>query len=460
MVLLIADDEALIHKSIEYCVRELPEGSDLEIRHAYNGVELLRELNRRDVTFALVDIQMPGMTGLEALEDLRKQQLNTMIYIMTGFSEFDYARKAVKLGVVEYLLKPLSPEDLQRVIMEVKEQQSLEAVHERNDFRSWLAGGLHRHSVSGLYHPDYYTAVILLTYDYSGEDYLRWFPPVVFEESDCILSYPCFEGILLLAFSKEKEIVASILRRLSKVEPPNGITLFLSSLCHSSDEALKQMRVLLDYSPLRAFYGIGRRYDYAVLSQKETDMLADAARIVSLKDSLFAQNYGRFLETAASVQRFLQADSNSPRYPALAAFFSCLFNRPIAPTREALLQGLQDEENKLLEADLGTSKVEAIRSYIDSHYCEEISIGSLAEKYELSPNYLSSMLRDSLGVKFTEYLSNLRIAKAKEYLATSDRTAAEIAELVGYHSNSHFTRVFSEIAGCTPAEYKKSLRKH
>ena len=49
MVLLIADDEALIHKSIEYCVRELPEGSDLEIRHAYNGVELLRELNRRDV---------------------------------------------------------------------------------------------------------------------------------------------------------------------------------------------------------------------------------------------------------------------------------------------------------------------------------------------------------------------------------------------------------------------------
>ena len=220
------------------------------------------------------------------------------------------------------------------------------------------------------------------------------------------------------------------------------------------------MRVLLDYSPLRAFYGIGRRYDYAVLSQKETDMLADAARIVSLKDSLFAQNYGRFLETAASVQRFLQADSNSPRYPALAAFFSCLFNRPIAPTREALLQGLQDEENKLLEADLGTSKVEAIRSYIDSHYCEEISIGSLAEKYELSPNYLSSMLRDSLGVKFTEYLSNLRIAKAKEYLATSDRTASEIAELVGYHSNSHFTRVFSEITGCTPAEYKKSLRKH
>ena len=133
---------------------------------------------------------------------------------------------------------------------------------------------------------------------------------------------------------------------------------------------------------------------------------------------------------------------------------------PDLKTLVSILQGLQDEENKLLEADLGTSKVEAIRSYIDSHYCEEISIGSLAEKYELSPNYLSSMLRDSLGVKFTEYLSNLRIAKAKEYLATSDRTASEIAELVGYHSNSHFTRVFSEIAGCTPAEYKKSLRKH
>ena len=108
MNILIADDEPLIHVSIQYTIQALNR-PDVTVFNAANGREMLAEMQRAPVDLALVDIRMPGMSGLEAIQQAKAHWPDTDYYIMSGYSEFEYARQAVHLGVAEYLLKPLPP---------------------------------------------------------------------------------------------------------------------------------------------------------------------------------------------------------------------------------------------------------------------------------------------------------------------------------------------------------------
>ena len=80
MKLLIVDDEPLIHVSIEYCLKEL-ELSDVEVLHAYTGAEMWKRLEEAEIDIALVDIRMPGVNGLEAIEQGKQRWPDTFYYI-------------------------------------------------------------------------------------------------------------------------------------------------------------------------------------------------------------------------------------------------------------------------------------------------------------------------------------------------------------------------------------------
>ena len=88
MKLLIVDDEPLIHKSIEYCFGELQE-QDVVLYHAYNGADMLQQLENQPVDGVLVDIQMPGLNGLMSIQEAKKRRPEIEYYIMSGFSEFE-----------------------------------------------------------------------------------------------------------------------------------------------------------------------------------------------------------------------------------------------------------------------------------------------------------------------------------------------------------------------------------
>jgi len=96
-----------------------------------------------------------------------------------------------------------------------------------------------------------------------------------------------------------------------------------------------------------------------------------------------------------------------------------------------------------------------ILGYINNHYFEDLSLESISEKYFLSTYYFSRTFKDATGFHFVEYLSNVRIKEAKKLLLNSGLTMDEIASAVGFHSNTHFGRVFKQIVGCSPSAYKK-----
>lgn len=97
-----------------------------------------------------------------------------------------------------------------------------------------------------------------------------------------------------------------------------------------------------------------------------------------------------------------------------------------------------------------------ILGYINNNYFEDITLESISEKYYLSTYYFSRTFKEVTGFHFVEYLSNVRIKEAKKLLLNSTLTINEIAAVVGFHSNTHFGRVFKQIVGCSPSAYKKN----
>lgn len=108
--LLIVDDEAITREYIRYVVSE--NHQDVSIEEAKNGNEAIEMVKSFSPDLVIMDIRMPELDGLKAVEKIRKFDMNVKIAILTAHDEFTYAQKAVRLNAVDYLLKPLSPEDL------------------------------------------------------------------------------------------------------------------------------------------------------------------------------------------------------------------------------------------------------------------------------------------------------------------------------------------------------------
>lgn len=103
------------------------------------------------------------------------------------------------------------------------------------------------------------------------------------------------------------------------------------------------------------------------------------------------------------------------------------------------------------------SKIKLIMDYINLHYCENIQLIDLEEQFKLSKYYISQLLKEHTGENFNEYINYKRIEKAKELLKCSDCSIKEISEKVGFNYSYYFGKVFKQLEGITPGEYRNKL---
>lgn len=100
-------------------------------------------------------------------------------------------------------------------------------------------------------------------------------------------------------------------------------------------------------------------------------------------------------------------------------------------------------------------RISAVVSYMNNHYMEELSLHLLAEKFYVSPYYLSRFFKEATGFTFVEYVNSVRIKEAKKMLLQSPMKVNLIAKKVGFGSVTHFGRVFKQVTGHTPLFYRK-----
>jgi DNA-binding NtrC family response regulator len=117
---LIVDDEEQLVEFLKYILEE----RNFEVVTAYNGLDALEILKMHQINFVLSDITMPGLTGLELLSKVRRQNIAAPFIFLTGNSSSDSLIKAVRLGATDFILKPFELDDLDRVIRRVSAMAS------------------------------------------------------------------------------------------------------------------------------------------------------------------------------------------------------------------------------------------------------------------------------------------------------------------------------------------------
>ena len=129
----------------------------------------------------------------------------------------------------------------------------------------------------------------------------------------------------------------------------------------------------------------------------------------------------------------------------------------LARVMSSIVNGRGEEADEGEEAPSFDRVIDNVVSEIREHYMEDISLTSLAGKYNLSMGRLSEMIKEHLGVNFSDYIASLRIQRAKELLRDESLSIQEIAEIVGYNDYFYFTKVFKKLEGISPSKYRKSI---
>ncbi|MBP1934305.1 response regulator transcription factor [Ammoniphilus resinae] len=118
------------------------------------------------------------------------------------------------------------------------------------------------------------------------------------------------------------------------------------------------------------------------------------------------------------------------------------------------------EETLPLEVQSSHSKViDDAKNYILTHFSQELSLQKVADVVELHPTYFSTLFHQSMGYTFINFVTHVRIAKAKELLVHTHFSIKEIVQKVGYIEEKHFYRLFKKWEGMTPREYRERERK-
>ncbi|WMT41352.1 response regulator [Paenibacillus sp. D2_2] len=125
--LLITDDEALEREGIEWiATRMMPD--TFEIAHAENGRMAIQKAAEFHPHIVMMDVRMPGIQGLDALKEIKAQNPDVKMVMITAYEYFEYAKQAISLGVREYLVKPAKRAEvaavLERLVQEIKEERN------------------------------------------------------------------------------------------------------------------------------------------------------------------------------------------------------------------------------------------------------------------------------------------------------------------------------------------------
>ena len=139
--IMLADDEGIVIDSLKFII-EKEFGDECVIEYAKTGRKVIELAENFRPDIAVMDIQMPGINGIEAMKEIRKNNPGIIFIVMSAYDKFDYAKEAIKLGVLEYITKPMEKNKIISVLkraMEMIEKEKEMKAHGLEPIKySWL----------------------------------------------------------------------------------------------------------------------------------------------------------------------------------------------------------------------------------------------------------------------------------------------------------------------------------
>ncbi|WP_051318114.1 response regulator transcription factor [Cohnella thermotolerans] len=493
MKLVIADDESLVRVSLTMMIKEMEAAWQI-VGEATNGEELLERVAEHKPDIAIVDIRMPKMDGLEAIRQGRALSPLTRWILLSGFSDFEYAHQALKLGVSEYLLKPVAPAELEKTLLHIYRDNKeyiglLNQQFENNVFA--LCNGLtslKNEERSGVFFRGRFTGWIFVmdapqlpgrvtALEREFYDELRRLADghIVYGMNAALLSLPSGALAAVAAWDPETGRAGEdhVSRFFGKVKEAADkrcgeetmMTVLKTEECAGFEAMNEQLQQLMQWTEARALCGIGRILSYSEVAQgaRDPDKL-EASRLLSSIAACFQNRMYLQAEQAIGSLETLAAKSGLADKPCMRQAARLFLRYAIgldlpgeAPASQTARELRTFRERALREArePVPANLADQVIQYVEQHYMDDIGIGQMASELNVSVAYLSTLFHKKTGITFVKYLTRIRMHKAKELLLYTNLQIKQVAERVGYYSTRHFTKLFTEMFGKYPSEIRK-----
>lgn len=515
--ILLVDDEEIERLALKKTITESVIGTKVELKEANNGRIALMKLAEFRPNIVFLDIKMPGIDGIEAAEEMKKMDKSVKIIIVTAYESFKYAKQAVKLGVDDYLLKPTAKEEIIEVLTKVVGEIELERrkrddrIELRDNYRralsiiqsreitslivgnegviGWSGDGEdwlpiyeipsyvmvlefgngqtennQRHNIRNFIENQ---LIMILTKSFVGEIHMNQLPILVQiseEEKDQ-------ESMMSLAIKNGKVLIEKMQRHFPHIDLRIGIGTGYSNIedfVQSYHEAL--FALAKTTRPFTCTY-----YNHLLSEGESVDCLYDLEKKL-LENIMIGKTDESILAFKQYFEKLIVSSNRSlEKIKEKMNELFILLNRQVYEKKievafhqeymkassiyqlqELVSDQIRSTTKSFQSVYFSDSKdlISFAKEYIQQHYEKSITLEDVAEVVQFSPHYFSKLFKERCGIAFIDYLTKIRVEKAKELMQAREKSLKEICYQVGYRDPNYFSRVFKRTTGLSPTEYR------
>ena len=476
---IVAEDEPA---AMNYIVTLLNKYPGIKIvAQAEDGIEALEALKNYSADILITDIQMPRLNGIELATKAREAFPNILTLIVSGFSDFEFAKEAIRVGVVDYLLKPFTPAQFETAI---REMSVLVKKNYRKEKENWLRQAVSQYKNNQSF-PGNCNSHILFGVILTGagvkipvDDFA--YPQLASEElaaiyihnkSEICFVYPCNqhkkakEIADMLSFNAPFYTATYVIKA-----PEEGALVLYNMLKAVKMSAVCGDTVIFEYSPLNLNEDGSTEKELSLIKNINYEITAsNTEKIKALFVDLFAiweQNKKTIAQLEVTLTRLVQfmADNAPPGHNlthnkiAEAIPQICresLSYLDILGKTWALCAKFYEPLERMSESG---QLIHNIVSYIKDHLNEPLSAQGICAVFNISNSHLYRIFRKHIKMTMVEYITELRIEEAKLMFASdANAQVKDVAAKLGFSDQFYFSKVFRAITGKSPSEYKKKL---
>lgn len=479
MNILITDDERLVRINLKAMLEELYPGEH-HIKEAENGREMVKMIEKDFYDVAFVDINMPKINGLDALEMCRQKSPETQWLVLTGYADFSYAKRSISLGVKGYLLKPPDIEEL-KLLMDDIVQKKEEMKQNRNQlFENKISQAITLADITGTVkelYPDKETLYSIYLffietdetekrqkqYEVLYENLSEYLKKNIKEQDRYALFFLQTSELCLLIEGQEYIRLASYLKLHSRLFDPRARIAAICARADSFQELYLNKQLLQALANIRML-----EENYKTMSLRDLNGQKNlmekrflCEKIEMLTAAYMTKNYGlanellQEMELNEKLAECYESIDNHFLRDYLSIIWKDEFERE---GYTELLHVFRDILQKSIHAE-GSKKgdvVTQIKEYVTANYMNDVTIAEMGSIFNINPFYISRIFKEKTGEKYIDFVTQVRMKKAMDFLRKeSDLSVKEAALRVGYTSEKYFSRTFKKYYDILPSQVAK-----
>ena len=491
MKILIAEDEIYARKSMKKQIMELDFGREFQILEAQNGEQGLALFRQEEPDLVFTDIRMPRMDGLELLREIKREDPEAKVIMVSAYADFEYAKSAIKFGAEGYLLKPIEDAELEEFLMKFRQQSTrkkeqamflgkdmvtrfiAQSVQEEETGKDLLA--------ERMFGKVFWRYQVLVLW-FSGrryperEEFMLWLHNIYGQEVWTAFRLIELEkGIWMIVMGadgqsrfRQKRIIQKLLEEKydcylgisAENQAPGELKNALAQATAALENRIYSDEHLLEYSVITDIKAVKyemteeqKNFLQISLERKSRD------RIQSALDEIFRDMEERGRIHVDSLEIFLAQ---------AAVLIHQAAGRPIPRLRLMDFSSMGDMKQRVRltaeeycacngegQSSKGEDIILGMKAYAQKNYYMDISVKMLAEKvFFMNAAYLSHLFAEKTGISYSAYIRRIRVEKAREFLEKDTYSITDIGSMVGYNDTSRFIQIFKQETGMTPKKYR------